>query len=191
MPTGEHMAGKTNNKGGRPRSCYLHPSHARNIWKVWQVPEAARLVQDLEQAGGNITKFLRNATTEMSEWEPLLAVVLEEIEKADAELQARWTELLERSERVRLLMAEHVALDSLIPEEVVEEEEEEGSKKKKRKKGNDAQHNQTLKFFLQNRLPGKYKTKPTDAAPPSGFTAEQKEFMDKLSSLSTVTSDVD
>lgn len=155
MPRGKHMVGKTNNPGGRPRTDYLPPWNSRNIWKIWKLPPADRILFDLEQVGGNLDKFLSKACTMPEYRESLLVEILNVLEREDnREYLERWQALTERNERARLTLLEQNVFATLQPtgEDV--------------DKILSAQHISALKFILQSRMPERYKRNALAALPP-------------------------
>lgn len=185
MPRGKHMVGKTNNPGGRPRTDYLPPWNSRNIWKIWKLPPAERILLDLEQVGGNLDKFLSKACSLAEHRESLLVEILNVLEReGNEEYLQRWKALTERNERARLTLLEQNVFSTLQPtgEDV--------------DKVLSAQHISALKFILQSRMPERYKRNalaalPTEKPKQAGKTATELAMERLLSATSSSDDDVD
>lgn len=194
MPRGEHMSGKTNNKGGRPRTEYVPPWNSRNIFHIWQLPPSDRIIYDLEQAGGNLSRFLHKVCPQEEHHEALLVSLLDQLETAGNEEElARWNELIDRSERARLILAEQSVFDALQPTKQEDPEESPGPGRPKKEKKQHASLSTTeaatLKFLLQKRMPQKYNAKVTAGPAPMG--EEEKDLLAQLKAMTDGAPNVD
>lgn len=186
MPRGVHMKGRTNNPTGRTRSVYVSPSNPHNPWGQWDLPPVERIVIDLENAGGNISRFLKRITPVRELQESLLAQILGVLDIKDNKgMRKRWNECTARNEKARLQLLEQDVIDSMAPRE-----EDKGKGKRTAPRGGirTAQEASTLKFMLEKRMPEKY-SKNIVAEEREQSEAEKK-LLDIFSGSSTVE-DVD